>query len=743
MTCSPTAMIHEDVKRFGLGFHSLKVECHQKMIQSLLNSLNAPGTLGKITKELLHTQIKVLNGTVVDAQHQDMRYYSLARKWAVINEAGLEIRLNDTVVLQEDNQKFMHTIRKLKEMEDLDTKHVGEIMHHLHTLHNLGVTQVAELINHEQTHFISAADLKLMYKGVNPKHIRALHTLTHLCHTGSTPTSKQLTLSSIPYPLREIVTYKRCLNIEEARSPTYTTDKTGRYTKDVIMLLQKAAAARVTMQTLTTAENHGLETLEDGDDDNSAPSTKRTKRTPAPLPEAAAAILATTGIPQEMQECTKPSSSPPRSSISTANAQRGSKRTALAAEPDAEARKETNNYREADHRQDPTTLIGLRRSKRIKAQQTTVAPANSTKDSAAVPTRRTTKRRVRARPTRPMLCRQHPDSHSLPQQTREACTIPSTNRIRKEELMKIMKRASHHIAPVYHSLFSHKDIIRNVLWGQRVTDKEKRWSKHTTNKAHKIRSQTSQTQFMVEWEDTILEDWGVEMAIELGYKVLEANDYDPKRVLEHGSDAEIAELETQLDCEHCLQTDTEEGNDMILCDICMGMFHQRCLSPPLADIPDTPTWICPHCTKDMIHGKTPAPKKYKKIKWHPSAEPLETLTSAGQEDRAREILEKARLPNTKEGIRAHLTNLQQQGIQLDEVQWELNPGDPCLQNLQLDTTATNPHLDTSPTGSYNIQLRKVDVPTMSNEDKVTGIMARDLACVYDPLGKCIDTMAPD
>eukprot|EP00466_Bigelowiella_natans_P004804 jgi/Bigna1/88062/estExt_fgenesh1_pg.C_270179 len=60
-------------------------------------------------------------------------------------------------------------------------------------------------------------------------------------------------------------------------------------------------------------------------------------------------------------------------------------------------------------------------------------------------------------------------------------------------------------------------------------------------------------------------------------------------------------------CEHCGKYQpcevcgrTEDAANLLICDICRGSFHLRCLDPPLKDIPDTEEWHCRDCANAAL-----------------------------------------------------------------------------------------------------------------------------------------------
>ncbi|KAK3253056.1 hypothetical protein CYMTET_37675 [Cymbomonas tetramitiformis] len=59
------------------------------------------------------------------------------------------------------------------------------------------------------------------------------------------------------------------------------------------------------------------------------------------------------------------------------------------------------------------------------------------------------------------------------------------------------------------------------------------------------------------------------------------------------------DLDDNTACEVCYRSDDDEDNDMLLCDGrgCGVGMHLRCISPPLAGVPDG-DWYCPSCAKE-------------------------------------------------------------------------------------------------------------------------------------------------
>ena len=54
--------------------------------------------------------------------------------------------------------------------------------------------------------------------------------------------------------------------------------------------------------------------------------------------------------------------------------------------------------------------------------------------------------------------------------------------------------------------------------------------------------------------------------------------------------------EDEIVCDVCLDDDDDEGNEIVICDMCLGAVHQKCYgSELLSGVPDEDNWFCLRC----------------------------------------------------------------------------------------------------------------------------------------------------
>ena len=54
--------------------------------------------------------------------------------------------------------------------------------------------------------------------------------------------------------------------------------------------------------------------------------------------------------------------------------------------------------------------------------------------------------------------------------------------------------------------------------------------------------------------------------------------------------------EDEMVCDVCLDDDDDEGNEILICDMCLGAVHQKCYgSELLSGVPEEDNWFCLRC----------------------------------------------------------------------------------------------------------------------------------------------------
>ena len=131
------------------------------------------------------------------------------------------------------------------------------------------------------------------------------------------------------------------------------------------------------------------------------------------------------------------------------------------------------------------------------------------------------------------------------------------------------------------------------------------WRQLTTGNAYSLRSQRlrhskgtlhkhSQTQYLVEWQPSVLESWELALWQQLGYKALEATQVTHSDLAER---AEYASYYDLLSCEICNKADAEE--QLLQCDTCHRLYHTHCMHLQTSPAELDDDWSCCHCQQQQ------------------------------------------------------------------------------------------------------------------------------------------------
>jgi exonuclease III/ribonuclease HI len=280
------------------------------------------------------------------------------------------------------------------------------------------------------------------------------------------------------------------------------------------------------------------------------------------------------------------------------------------------------------------------------------------------------------------------------------------------------------------------------------------------NKPNPSRAWTErQEQILVRWEPTPhIELWRIKNYETMGYTALTAT-----QVMNPAHSMDTI-------CELCRKT-TNAAN-MNICDGCGRGFHTGCANGHSTmhakcvltqeeqesnDWPDGMKWYCMECTPylDTTDGNNiqPGPQlaecphvlgsRIYRVEWEDSWEPIASLRPThdvaisklhSQQDEVQ--------PTTRPD--EHWPDLWRQGCHpAQRSLYDKTVGDEIRQRVRLHTDPINPHMDIRPTGKYRIELRQVDsYKRQKDETNYTHNGYRELACIYAPDGKLVDTLEP-
>jgi ribonuclease HI len=186
---TPTAMVMEDVDRFGLGTTSLLVDYAHSCVKHVTYAVNDEGTYGTITWSLMNAQASATGGLLA-AELQHM--------------AGSMLRIRQLSMLQDSDLKlWKHTARSEVHLMPVPIMTIVSTLHRQHLqmqglpdhmtkrfqnvalpLMAAGITELREIVNANGTHVLSAIDLKRKYGAcIQARQVRALHRIAYMLHT--------------------------------------------------------------------------------------------------------------------------------------------------------------------------------------------------------------------------------------------------------------------------------------------------------------------------------------------------------------------------------------------------------------------------------------------------------------------------------------------------------------------------------------------------------------------------------
>ena len=171
-------------------------------------------------------------------------------------------------------------------------------------------------------------------------------------------------------------------------------------------------------------------------------------------------------------------------------------------------------------------------------------------------------------------------------------------------------------------------------------------------------------------------------------------------------------------------------------------------------------WSCPACHDLSLDDKEArshaSHHELLKVTWSPTWEPKELLhswASFRQMIQIHETKQIAPVPPLDEG----LDNLERQGFctSINHSRWKSTQGKEIRSKACFDMQPTNPHVDITSTGHYEVWIRAVDLfkddiaqnrsPMINATHKASlpKLYEARAACIYKPDGKCIGMMTPE
>jgi hypothetical protein len=202
---TPTAMVMEDIAKFGMGCPSLLVDYMHAKVKCLTEAVNHPSPYGTISLCLLRQQARTL-GNLDDTQlgTYASRYMRIRQLSAAKHSDLQMVKLRDG---GNGRELLLHDSSMVKVLQHMQSKAdipAGQkrCCKVLMPLIVMGATEIADVVSADGKMVLNIQDLRRKYgtQTVGHKQARALHKLAHLLHTEQPVgklTSTQLTQAYI------------------------------------------------------------------------------------------------------------------------------------------------------------------------------------------------------------------------------------------------------------------------------------------------------------------------------------------------------------------------------------------------------------------------------------------------------------------------------------------------------------------------------------------------------------------
>ena len=173
---APSAMVHEDIDRFGMGITSLAVPYATRSAQLLMSSLQDEGTLGKVTRALLELQLPLFGG----ANKSTTKTMRLANYCMRVRQLAL-MTSNDLAIVEKGCRIFSNRAQVMEVVRQLNPKHHAlQDCDFLAPLFEIGITHLGELVEPGGSHILTGKALAALRKHVGTPQVVALNHLAAL-----------------------------------------------------------------------------------------------------------------------------------------------------------------------------------------------------------------------------------------------------------------------------------------------------------------------------------------------------------------------------------------------------------------------------------------------------------------------------------------------------------------------------------------------------------------------------------
>ena len=195
--CVPTAMLREELGRFGIGCASLTAEYASACAKGLVDALQDPALRGVATKALLSMQLTGLTGLDPHACGSELNYCLRARQLAVLHKSDMALLLCGT-------EQFPLAVSGLWTKVDALEAQLRAIPSLCRLLRLPGLTDMRQLVNARGTHVLSAKELAQVTGRTLPRAARVALLQLTAAVCGATPTAGR-ELADLPASSRRLL----------------------------------------------------------------------------------------------------------------------------------------------------------------------------------------------------------------------------------------------------------------------------------------------------------------------------------------------------------------------------------------------------------------------------------------------------------------------------------------------------------------------------------------------------------
>jgi hypothetical protein len=286
-----------------------------------------------------------------------------------------------------------------------------------------------------------------------------------------------------------------------------------------------------------------------------------------------------------------------------------------------------------------------------------------------------------------------------------------------------------------------QEAISDITAIYQSTAKLKDRPPHAHDGSRQNNVKVTQRQALVQWEDTIEQQWVIDLSAQLGYYAENQRPAKPEEV-----------ERIHQPCEYCiLPSNGQSGDiesDQCVCDVCWRVFHETCLTAGEVErwqaVQGTEApFECRQCHHSHFTAQTlPQPLQWCKVRWQPRLEPLDDLEEMIDNEQLHRLMNK-RPASTHDPKASHppvdpsyldlnLSLEEQQGHygQKESVYDVTHVHGQHIRTLvRAHPEPINPHLDIISTGEHEVMIRSVYY-------HLNGQMGTSmLACLYAPTGQ--------